>query len=98
MLHAGALDPGGELRANLLGQLWRDVTTQEAGDLLDFHGQHGLADELVIERRKRCGGPERQVGGVFHLHQAPVVGLPEHVRHRAAPGSIMIEDTVKLLG
>ena len=77
MLDAGALDAGGELRADLLGEQWRDLPAEERGDLLGFDAEHGLADELLVERAERGGGTERQVGGIFHLHQAPVVGLPE---------------------
>ena len=34
----------------------------------------------------------------FHLHQAPVVGLPERVRHRAALRGIAIQRAVQLVG
>ena len=71
---------------------------RKRGDLLCLHAQHRLADELFIERRERCGGTERQVGGVFHLHQAPVIGLPEHVGYRAAPCGISIQGPVQLIG
>ena len=71
---------------------------RKRGDLLGLHAQHRLADELLIERAERGGGAERQVGGVFHLHQAPVVGLPEHVGHRAALRGIAIQRAVQLVG
>ena len=31
------------------GKQWRDLPTEERGDLLGFNAQHGLADELFIE-------------------------------------------------
>jgi hypothetical protein len=37
---------------------------------------------------------ERQISGIFHLHQDPVVGLPEHVRHRPALSGIAIQSAV----
>src|SRR5882757_2953523 len=79
VLDAGSLDPGGELRPDLLGQLRGDLTAEESGDLLGFHTQHRLAGELFIQRLQRGGGAEYQVGGVFNLHQGPMVGLPERV-------------------
>jgi hypothetical protein len=85
------------LRTDLLRQVWGDLAAKETGDLLGLHAQHRLADELVIQRPKRRGGAEHQIGGVFHLHQAPVVGLPEHLTHRAAQPGIMIEDAVQLV-
>ena len=97
MLDAGALDPGGELRADLLRQQRRDLPAEERGDLLGLHVQHRLADQLLIERAERGGGAERQVGGVFHLHQAPVIGLPEHLGHRAAQLGIAVQGAVQLV-
>src|ERR1700709_2679845 len=58
---------GRELRADLLGQQWRDLTAEEAGDLLGLHAQHRLPDQLLVERSEAGGGTECQIGGVFHL-------------------------------
>ena len=91
VLHARPLDTGRELRADLLGQLRRDLPAEEAGDLLSFHAQHGLADELFVERPEGRGRTECQISGVFHLHQAPMVRLPEHIGHRATPLRISIQ-------
>jgi hypothetical protein len=87
-----------KLRADLLRQQWRDLPAEEAGDLLGLHVQHRLADQLLIERAESVSGAEHQIGGVFHLHQAPVVGLPEYLRHRAAQRGVAIQDTVQLIG
>jgi len=95
MLDAGAFDPGGELRADLLGQLRGDLAAEKGGDLLRLHAQHRLPRELLIQRPERGGGAEHQIGGIFHLHQAPVIGLLEHVLHRAAQRRIAIEHKVQ---
>ena len=84
MLDAGPFDPGRELAAQFLSQLRSDPAAEEVGDLLGFDAQHGLTDQLLVERGEGGGGAERKVGGIFHLHQAPVVHLFEHVEHRAA--------------
>ena len=49
MFDAGPLNTGRQLRADLLGQLRRDLTAEEGGDLLGLHTQHRLPDELLIE-------------------------------------------------
>jgi hypothetical protein len=98
MLDACAFDPGGELRAQLLRQLRGDLTAEESGDLFGFHAQHRLPGQLFIERPERGGGAEHEVSGVFHLHQAPVVGLAEHLQHRTALRGITIEHTVQQVG
>ena len=97
MLDAGALDPGGELRADLLRQRRRDLPAEKRGDLLGLHVQHRLADQLLIKRAEGDGGAERQIGGVFHLHQAPMIGLPEHIRYRAIQPGIPIQRAVQLV-
>ena len=84
MLDAGPLDPGRELRTKFLRQLRGDLAAEKAGDLFGLHAQHRLPGKLFVKRSKRGGGTEYQVGGVFHLHQAPVVGLPERLEHRTA--------------
>ena len=73
----------------------RDLPAEEAGDLLRFDAQHRLSDELLVERPKSDGGAERQIGGVFHLHQAPVVGLSEYRGHRATLLGIAIQGAVQ---
>src|SRR5271155_4891415 len=97
VLHAGTFDTGRELRAYLLGQLWRDPPAQERGDLLGLHAQHGLADELFVERAKGADGTERQIGGVFHLQQAPVIVLSEYVQYRATPFGVTIQRPMQLV-
>ena len=56
MFDAGALDPGGELRADLLCRQRRDLPAEERGDLLRLHVQHRLADQLLIEWATERGG------------------------------------------
>ncbi len=98
MLDAGAFDAGGELRADLLSQLRGDLATEEGGDLLGLDAQHRLTGELLVERRQRGCRAEHQVGRVFHLHQAPMVGLPEGVEHRAALPGIAVEHAMQAVG
>lgn len=83
VLDASSPDAGGELAAHLLSKLGRDLAAEERSDLLRLHTQHRLPGELLIEWPQRRGGAEHHVGGVFHLHQAPVVSLAEYVEHRA---------------
>ena len=95
MFDAGSLDPGGELRSNLLGQLRGNLTAKEVGDLLRLYIEHRLADELVVKGPQRRGGPEHKVRGIFHLHQAPVIRLAEHIQHRTTERGITIEHTMQ---
>src|SRR3954471_679518 len=53
MLDAGAFDAGGELIADLLGQLRGDLAAEEGGNLLRLDAEHRLAGQLLVERRQR---------------------------------------------
>src|SRR5580692_9768849 len=50
MLDAGALDPGCELTADLLGELGSDLVPKEGRRVFGFDGQDGLPGKLFIER------------------------------------------------
>ena len=95
MLDAGALDAGGELTADLLGQLGSDFVAEEGGHVFGFDGQDGLPGELFIERFEHGWRAEHQIGGVLDLHQAPVVGRRQDVEHRTALVGIAIEDLMQ---
>src|SRR3974377_1066326 len=84
MLDAGALDAGGELTADLLGELGRDFVAEEGSRVFGFDGQYGLPGQLFIERFEDGLRAEYQIGGVLDLYQAPVVGRREDVEHWTA--------------
>ena len=98
MLDTGPFDPGGELRPDLLCQLRGDLTARERRDLFRLDAQYRLAGQLFVQRLQCRGGTEYQIGGVFNLHQAPVVGLAEHVEHRAAQRRISVEHAMQQIG
>src|SRR5204862_6439395 len=97
MLDEGALDPRGELAANLLGELGSDLVAEEGGDVFGFDGQDGLPG-LFIEGFEDGWRAEHQISGVFELHQTPVVGLGEDVEHRTALLGIVVEDAMQVVG
>ena len=49
MLDAGALDPGCELTADLLGELGSDLVAEEGGHVFGFDCQNGLPGKLLVE-------------------------------------------------
>jgi hypothetical protein len=98
MLDAGALDPGCELAANLLGELGGDFVAKEARHVFGFDGEDGLPGKLFVERFEDGLRAEHQVGGVLDLHETPVVRLGEDVEHRAALLGVAIEDVMQAGG
>ena len=98
MLDAGSLDAGLKARADLLGELRRDLLAQETGDMLGLHRQHRLAGKVFIQGLEGLGGAKDKIEGVLHLHQAPVVALVEGLQDRAAQLSVTVERLMQLLG
>jgi hypothetical protein len=65
--------------------------------VLGFDVEHGLPGELLIKRGQHSLRAENQIGGIFHLHQTPIVGLPDHIQHRTALRRVTVEDSVQIL-
>ncbi len=98
VLDAASLDAGGQPRADLLRQLRRDLLAQEAGYFPGVRGQHRLTRQHVVQRHQRLLAAEHQVSGILGLPQAPVVGLAEHVEHRAQPLRVAVQPLMQHIG
>jgi hypothetical protein len=75
VLDAGAFDACGEPAADFLSQLRGDFVAGKGGNVLGLDVKHSLTGELLIKRRQHCLRAQDQIGGIFDLHQTPVVGL-----------------------
>src|SRR5580692_1070526 len=95
MLDAGALDPGCELTADLLGELGSDLVAEEGGDVLGFDAEDGLPGKLFIQGFEDGLRAEHQISGVLDLHETPVVGRRQDVEHWTALLGIAIEDAMQ---
>lgn len=98
MLDAGSLDAGLKARADLLGELRRDLLAEETGDMLGLHRQHRLAGKPFIQGLEGLSGAKDKIEGILHLHQAPVVALVEGLQDRAAHLGVTVEHLMQLLG
>ena len=98
VLDAGALDARREAAAEFLRQLRRDPLAQEAGDLLSLDREDRLPGEFLVERLQDRVGTEHQIGRVFDLHQAPVIGLSEDLQDRAALLGVAIQKRMQGVG
>ena len=97
VLDARAFDAGGEPAADFLSQLRGDLVAKKGGDVLGLDVEHGLTGELFIKRRQHRLRAEHQIGGIFDLHQTPVVGLPDHIQHWTALRRVTVEDAMQIL-
>ncbi len=63
--------------------------------MLGFDAKHRLPSELLVKRLQGGLRAEDEVGGVFDLHQAPMIGVREHVEHWAALCGIAVQDVMQ---
>lgn len=98
VLDAAPLDARGQPRADFLGPLRCDLLAQEPCNALSLGGEHRLARDRVVQWYQDVLAAKHQVGGVFGLAQAPVVGLPEYVEHRTQPLGVAVQSAVQRLG
>ena len=74
------------------------IFAQEACDLFSLDREHCLAGELFVQGLEGRLGAKHQVHGVLHLHQTPVVGLPEDIEHRTEPLGVAVQAPVQFIG
>src|SRR6201997_968092 len=86
------------MTADLFGEFGRDPAAKEGGDVFGFDSEDGLPGKLLIERFEYDWRAEHQIRGVLDLHETPMVGLSEHVEHRAALLGVAIEDATQYVG
>jgi len=71
-----------------------ELSAQEGGDVLRFHGVDGGVNERFVESTQVGLPSEDDVSGVLGLHDAPVVGKAELPEDRAEAMSVEIKDAV----
>ena len=98
MLDAASFDTGGQTRADFLRQLRGDFLAQEGGHPRRVGGQHRPTRQRVVQRHQSMLAAKHQVGGVFHLADAPVIALLEYVKYRAQPLRIAIKAAMQHIG
>jgi len=91
VLDASALDTGREPTAEFLRQWWRDLLPQKGGDLLGLDRDDLLPGECLVKRLQDRVGAEHPIRRVLKLHQAPVIGLSEDLKDRAALLGVAVE-------
>jgi hypothetical protein len=83
MADAGALDAGGEVIADLALVVGGEFVPEEGGDMLGLDHMHGGAHDGLVQGLEGRLLAEHHVGGVLHLHEAPVDAVAKVAQHRA---------------
>ena len=78
-----SLNAGVEVVAQVALVVGVQLPAQEGGDILRFDGVNGGADDLIVQDPQVGLSLENNVGGIFHLHGAPVIGEAVLLKDRA---------------
>jgi len=90
-----ALDAGVEVVADLPLVGSGQLASEESDNVLRLDSMDGSAGDGGVERLEFVLSPEDHVGGVFHLHQAPVIPRGEMASCRAILGGNFVQLPVK---
>ncbi len=77
------LDTGGEVVADLAFVGTGQFVSEEHGDMFGLDDMDGGAHDGLVEGLELGLLAEHHVGGVLHLHEAPVNAVTEVMQHRA---------------
>lgn len=94
---AGALDAGMKVVAEFVLKAFGKFASEKHGHLFGFHGVDGGTDEFFINGLKFALASKDDVGGIFDLHQAPMVSAAEMAHDGAIGVYGLVQDFVKML-
>ncbi len=73
MLDPDAFDPGMEIIAHFILIMAGELSAKESGDIIGFDRMDGGADQFFIDGFEVGLAVKDNIGGVFYLHNAPVI-------------------------
>lgn len=94
MLNACSLDTCVEVVAHLILIIAVKFSSQKGGDVVGFDGMYGRPDQFVIDGSEIVLTLENNVGGVFDLHDTPMVAILEILDYGTVAASVGIEYSV----
>lgn len=95
VLDARALDAGVEVVANLPLVVGGQLASKESDDVLRLDSMDGSMGDGAVERLEFVLPPEDNIGGVLHLHQAPVISRGKMASDRAVLGRDLVQVPVQ---
>jgi hypothetical protein len=94
MFNACSLYAGVEVIAHLALIMTVQFSSQKGGDIVGLDGMHGRSDQFIVDESKVLLTLENNVGGVFDLHNAPMIAILELLDGRTVTASVGIEYSV----
>ena len=94
MFYACSLYAGVEVIAHLILIITVQFSSQKGGDIVGLDGMYGRSDQFIVDESKIVLTLENNVGGVFGLHNAPMIAILELLDGRTVTASVGIEYSV----
>jgi len=94
MFNACSLYAGVEVVAQFVLIIAVKTSAQKSGDIVGFDGVYGRSDQFIVDGSKVALTLENNVGGVFDLHDTPMVAILEILDDGTVAASVGIEYSV----
>jgi hypothetical protein len=94
MFNACSLYAGVEVIAHLILVITVQFSSQKGGDVVGLDGMYGRSDQFIVDESKIVLTLENNVGGVFGLHNAPMIAILELLDNGTVTASVGIEYSV----
>jgi len=91
----GALDPGAQVVAHLVGEVAVQLAPEERSDVFGLDRVHGCAHQRLVDRSQVGLASEDDVGRVLDLHQTPVVSGLHCVEYGTVASGEIVEALVQ---
>ena len=88
-------DPGMEVVAHLALEPRVERAAQKGRHITGLHRVDGGPDQIFVQRLEILSVSKHDIGGVFHLHQAPMVAAAEVTDHRAVDRVQLLQETMQ---
>ena len=95
---ACTLDTGAKIVAELILVGRGELSAEEGGDLIGFDRVNGGVHDGLIQGLEIALAVEEDVGGIFDLHEAPVIVCAEMMHNGTKAFNPAIETSMKLFG
>jgi hypothetical protein len=95
---ACALDAGAKIVAEFILVGRGELSAEEGGDLIGFERVNGGVHDGVIQGLEIALAVEEAVGGIFNLHEVPVIVCADMMHNGTKAFNPAIETSMKLFG
>ena len=94
MSDAGAFNPGVKVVAHFILIVAMQLAAQKGSDIFRFDSMYGCAGQIVIDAFEILLAFEHDIGGIFGLHDRPMISQVEDFDNRTKALGKLIQDAM----